>query len=85
MNIEEDSFEYAISESDRLIKHTHFADNNRKMPGNGHIDFQSILKGLSRIGYNQYISFEPNLQYKDYQEATKSGLDFIKSIQNDVW
>jgi sugar phosphate isomerase/epimerase len=80
MNIEEDSFEDAILRSDRLLQHTHFADNNRKMPGNGHIDFQSIIKALHHIGYNQYISFEPNLQYIGYDLATKNGLDFIKAI-----
>ena len=74
MNIEEDSFEYAISSSDGLIQHTHFADNNRKMPGYGHIDFQSIIKGLSRIGYNQYISFEPNLTYAGYKASHKEWL-----------
>lgn len=84
MNIEEDSFEYAISDSDGLIQHTHFADNNRKMPGYGHIDFQSIIKSLSLIGYNQYVSFEPNLSYEDYKIVTKSGLDFIKNIENNL-
>jgi sugar phosphate isomerase/epimerase len=29
-----------------------FADNNRKMPGYGHIDFQAIVKSLRNIGYN---------------------------------
>ena len=79
MNIEEDSFEDAILRSDRLLQHTHFADNNRKMPGNGHVDFQSIIKALRHIGYNQYISFEPNLPYVGYDLATKNGLDFIKT------
>ena len=80
MNIEEDSFEHAILKSERLLQHTHFADNNRKMPGYGHIDFKSIVNSLRKIGYNHYISFEPNLTRKDYKSATKNGLEFIKSI-----
>ena len=84
MNIEEDSFENAILCADGLLHHTHFADNNRKMPGFGHIDFKSIIKALDRIGYNnQYISFEPNLTYHRYEADTQYGLDFIKSIQAD--
>src|ERR687885_1209872 len=84
MNIEEDSFENAIVSADGLLRHTHFADNNRKMPGFGHIDFASIIKALDRIGYNnnQYISFEPNFTSSDrYQTDTQYGIDFIKSIQ----
>ena len=51
------------------------------MPGYGHIDFKSIVNSLRNIGYNHYISFEPNLTRKDYESATKNGLEFIKSIQ----
>ena len=81
MNIEEDSFEHAILKSGRLLHHTHFAENNRKMPGRGHIDFHSIIKPLRKIGYQEYISFEPDLtNNEDYMMATKCGLDFIKSI-----
>ena len=84
MNIEEDSLEHAILKSEELLQHTHFADNNRKMPGYAHIDFQSIVKSLEHIGYNQYISFEPNLTSKEYELATKNGLDFIKDIEKNV-
>jgi D-psicose/D-tagatose/L-ribulose 3-epimerase len=86
MNIEEDSFEDAILRAGELLQHTHFADNNRKMPGYGHIDFRSILKALSEIGYNnndQYISFEPNLTSRRYEADIRYGLDFIKAIQED--
>jgi D-psicose/D-tagatose/L-ribulose 3-epimerase len=82
MNIEEESFENAILCVGGLLHHTHFADNNRKMPGFGHIDFKSIIKALNQIGYNnEYISFEPNLTSDRYEADTQYGLDFIKSIQ----
>lgn len=80
MNIEEDSFEHAILRSAGLLRHIHFADNNRKMPGYGHIDFQSIVKSLRNIGYNQYICFEPSLTVGYESAATKNGLEFIKAI-----
>jgi sugar phosphate isomerase/epimerase len=82
MNIEEDSIEDAIMESKGLLRHTHFADNNRKMPGNAHINFQSIIKSLNTIGYNNYISFEPILTNKEYETTTKTGLEFMKTIEN---
>ena len=80
MNIEEDLFNDAIQSSSKLLRHMHFADNNRKMPGFAHIDFSTIVKSLIEIGYEGYISFEPNLPDKNYEHATRYGLDFVKRI-----
>jgi D-psicose/D-tagatose/L-ribulose 3-epimerase len=80
MNIEEDSFREAIKGSQRFLRHTHFADNNRKMPGFAHIDFSEIIKSLIEISYNRYISFEPNIADRNYERAIRHGLDFIKRI-----
>jgi len=79
MNIEEDSLEKAIFSSANLLGHTHFADNNRKMPGYAHIDFELVLKSLRHIKYNEYISFEPILD-ADTLTSTEKGLNFIKSL-----
>jgi sugar phosphate isomerase/epimerase len=79
MNIEEDSLENAILTSANLLCHTHFADNNRKMPGYAHIDFELVLKSLSHIEYNGFISFEPILNTYTLTSA-KNGLNFIKSL-----
>jgi sugar phosphate isomerase/epimerase len=78
MNIEEDLFEDAIQSTHKFLRHMHFADNNRKMPGFAHIDFSIIVKSLIEIGYDGYFSFEPNLPDKNYEHATRYGLDFIK-------
>lgn len=82
MNIEEDSFESAIQHAGPLLKHTHFADNNRKMPGSAHINFTAIIGCLQEIGYNGYVSFEPNIEDKNYEHTTKTGLDFVKGKAN---
>jgi sugar phosphate isomerase/epimerase len=50
------------------------------MPGFAHIDFSTIVKSLIEIGYDGYISFEPNIPDKNYEHATRYGLDFIKRI-----
>jgi sugar phosphate isomerase/epimerase len=81
MNIEEDSFEEAILSSSRFLRHTHFADNNRKMPGFAHIDFQTIVKCLLKVGYIGYASFEPNIPDKNYEHVIRSGLEFVKRIE----
>src|ERR687889_594296 len=61
MNIEEDMFKDAIQSSGMLLHHMHFADNNRKMPGFAHIDFSTVIESLNEIGYDGFISFEPNI------------------------
>jgi D-psicose/D-tagatose/L-ribulose 3-epimerase len=80
MNIEEDLFKDAIQSSSELLLHMHFADNNRKMPGFAHIDFSTIVKSLKEIGYVGYISFEPSIADKNYEHATKYGLNFVKKL-----
>lgn len=81
MNIEEISFEKAILDSKSFVKHTHFSDNNRTMPGYAHLDFIPIVKTLQKISYQGYISFEPNLA-ADYESSTLTGLQFIKNLEN---
>ena len=80
MNIEEDSFECAILACRDYLAHTHFADNNRKMPGFAHIDFRPIMASLNKIGYDGYVSFEPNLPDRNYEHYTKSGLEFVRKM-----
>ncbi|HKR74995.1 MAG TPA: sugar phosphate isomerase/epimerase [Candidatus Nitrosocosmicus sp.] len=82
MNIEEDSYSDIILQSKNRLVHMHFADNNRKMPGEGHIDFETIVKSLKKIAYNGYISFEPTFSDSDFQTKVKSGLDFIKNLES---
>ena len=82
MNIEEDSYSQAIELTRDFLFHMHFADNNRKMPGNGHLDFDSILKALHKINYQRYISFEPNLEQISYLESLKAGIAYIKGLNS---
>lgn len=84
MNIEEKSFEDAIKESKDFLMHTHIADNNRLMPGFGHIDFKSVIQALTGIGYCGYLSFEPYLNNVDFKNSTFDGLQFIKGIENNI-
>lgn len=79
MNIEEDSFEEAIRLADGHLKHVHLADNNRKMPGFAHIDFGIIIKSLQQIGYDNYLSLEPNVLQKNYEQDLMKSLRFLRS------
>ncbi|MDE1862751.1 MAG: sugar phosphate isomerase/epimerase [Thaumarchaeota archaeon] len=84
MNIEEGSIEHAIQDAGDFLKHTHFAENNRRMPGSGHIDFGGILGALQGAGYGGYISFEPQLDDKDYMSSTLEGLLFLKRLECEL-
>ena len=57
-NIEESSIENAILRCVDSLKHVHIADSNRWAPGDGHLDFQSIIKTLAKVGYDGYLSVE---------------------------
>ena len=80
MNIEEDSFEAAVQSTKGLLEHAHFADNNRKLPGFGHIDFRTIMQSLRKIGYERYVSFEPNMFSRSYNDDLRTSLKFIENF-----
>jgi sugar phosphate isomerase/epimerase len=54
------------------------------MPGFAHIDFSTIVRCLLEIGYDSYVSFEPNILDRNYQHATKRGLEFVKLIEMEM-
>jgi sugar phosphate isomerase/epimerase len=80
MNIEEDSFDSALQSVHPYLRHMHFADNNRKMPGFAHIDFAAVSKALARTGFNQFVTFEPNIPDADYESDVKSGFEFTRRL-----
>ncbi|HHV59006.1 MAG TPA: sugar phosphate isomerase/epimerase [Clostridiaceae bacterium] len=57
-NIEDADMRNAILRNHKKITHVHFADSNRRLPGEGHIDFDLILKTLNEVDYNGFISLE---------------------------
>jgi len=58
MNIEESMIEESIRLCGEHIFHFHVADSNRKYPGAGHLDFESILNTLYSTGYQGWVSGE---------------------------
>lgn len=80
MNIEEDSIYETIVASSSLLKHIHVSDNNRKMPGFAHIDFDAVVRGLKKIKYSKYITFEPTIENTDYEIDLKAGLEHFTRL-----
>lgn len=83
MNIEEDSIYDAIVNSNTMLKHVHISDNNRKMPGFAHIDFDSVIGALKKIKYSKFLTFEPTVESTDYENDLKLGLQYLKNLSKN--
>jgi len=77
MNIEESVMETAIRSGGERIFHFHVADSNRWHPGAGHLDFKQLLKSLTSIGYEGWVSGE-FLPLPDVDTAAQQGLAYLK-------
>ncbi len=80
MNIEESDPIEAIRLCGNKLGYFHLADNNRKYPGNGQINFENILRALEDINYDGYLSIEC-LPYPDRKTAALNSINYLKSIK----
>ena len=78
MNIEDDSIEGGLRLAGDRLWHVHIADSNRRYPGSGHLDFDSIFATLKEIGYQGYISAEM-LPLPDPDTAAQRTIDFLRT------
>ncbi|MDR2137411.1 MAG: sugar phosphate isomerase/epimerase [Synergistaceae bacterium] len=58
-NIEENSIADAIRSAGKLLAHMHWSENNRRLPGTGHMPWNEIVQALKDIDYRGHIVFEP--------------------------
>jgi len=77
LNIEGINIEETIRFAGVQIGHIHLADNNRRVPGKGTIDWEKIFITLFETHYNSYCSIEaiPGLKPK---EDAKFSINFLK-------
>ncbi len=60
MGMEEDDFAEAIRTAGSRLGHVHVGENNRKLPGQGHmVPWEVIGKALREVGYQANIVMEP--------------------------
>ncbi len=57
-NIEEKTIGEAAAALGPLIKHVHTCENDRGIPGSGHVDWEDLFNGLSRTGYDHWLVIE---------------------------
>lgn len=92
MNMEEDNLAQAIRQAGEQIGHFHCAASNRKLPGQGHIDWRDVRLALDDVNYQRGIVIEtfpnPNVEtgrtvntwrplVQDYDAEAKQSLAFL--------
>ncbi len=79
MNIDECDPVAAIRRCKGRLGYFHLADNSRRYPGSGQLDFKTQFEALEEIGYDGYLSIEC-LPYPTHEEAAEKGIAYVKSI-----
>jgi D-psicose/D-tagatose/L-ribulose 3-epimerase len=58
MNLEEDSLTAPLLEHAGRIRHVHLADNQRREPGSGRLEFAEVFTALAATGYAGVLALE---------------------------
>lgn len=77
MNIEDASLEGALRQARPVLWHVHVADSNRWAPGQGHLDFRSIVDTLVEMDYDDYLSGEM-LPLPDPDTAARQTIEYMR-------
>jgi D-psicose/D-tagatose/L-ribulose 3-epimerase len=78
-NIEEENLTKAFSENAAEIAHIHVSNNDRGVPGRGHIDFQAIFRAIKSSGYDGWLTIEAfGRALPELVEPTRVWRDFFK-------
>jgi sugar phosphate isomerase/epimerase len=77
MDIEEDSIPEALRAHGDHIVHVHLADNQRREPGTGHLDFAGAFEALAGSAYSGALAME-FMPVSD--AALRAGLDWVQAL-----
>ncbi len=93
MNIEEANIPRAIRDAGKWLRHTHIADNQRDLPGKGHLDWPEIIKALKDIGFtgslvleyipphaDPYFAFREKVDDSVYDEHARYAIEFMRDL-----
>ncbi|MHA1250585.1 MAG: sugar phosphate isomerase/epimerase family protein, partial [Candidatus Helarchaeota archaeon] len=82
MHLEEDP-ELIWTELDSyhsLIQHVHLADDTRRAPGTGHINFKRLIGVLEKNNYNEFYSFE-TIMKPSFEKIAKDSIKYLRSLK----
>ena len=83
-----DTFHMALEETDpfgalqragKRLRHVHAVDTNRRLPGQGMLDFRPVLRTLTAIGFSGCLSFEAPV-YGDFDSEVRAARALLESI-----
>jgi D-psicose/D-tagatose/L-ribulose 3-epimerase len=57
-NIEEADLAASIRTHRGIITHVHISENNRGVPGRGHVDWKGVFRTLRSTGYDNWLTIE---------------------------
>jgi D-psicose/D-tagatose/L-ribulose 3-epimerase len=57
-NIEEKSIGEALGNAATWLRHVHSCENDRGIPGSGHVEWSDVFKVLDKIGYDRWLVIE---------------------------
>jgi D-psicose/D-tagatose/L-ribulose 3-epimerase len=78
-NIEEENLPEAFSQNSAVIAHVHVANNDRGVPGRGHIDFAAIFRQMKAAEYDGWLTIEAfGRALPELVEPTRVWRDFFK-------
>lgn len=80
MNIEETELRSAIRTAGKHLKHFHCSDNNRGVPGAGHVPWDDVRAGLADIEYDDWVVMEMFVQAG---LPTSTDLNIWRPMAND--
>jgi D-psicose/D-tagatose/L-ribulose 3-epimerase len=84
-NIEEEDLPRAFSENVAEIAHVHVSNNDRGVPGRGHIVFPAVFRAIKKSGYNGWLTIEAfGRALPELAEPTRVWRDFFKQPDDVV-
>lgn len=57
-NIEEKNIAAAVKTAGRHLKHFHSCENDRGVPGSGHVDWNNVIAAVRETGYDRWFTIE---------------------------
>ena len=79
-NIEEADPIEAYKQYKKNVVHVHISENDRGVPGRGHVPWQDTFKALKSAGYDQWLTIEAfGRSLPDLAAATRVWRDFAES------
>jgi D-psicose/D-tagatose/L-ribulose 3-epimerase len=58
MNVEEKNFYEATVTAGKKLSNFHMCENDRGIPGTGHVDWDGVFRAFKEIGFDGYLGFE---------------------------